>query len=403
MTTAGPAALLTLDDLFAPEELERALQEKLVREQRSTDGGLSILNYTELAVYGRAWTDVTRACRGLVVERATGRVVARPWPKFFNHGERAGEGLDLTAPVEVTDKLDGSLGILHVGLDGRPAVATRGSFTSEQAVHATALYRERYDGAWRPADGVTHLFEIVYPGNRIVVDYGDQDDLVLLGGVRIATGALLGPREIVDADGWPGPVAHTFGHRTLAEALAAAPRPNSEGLVVRYLAGEHADTMVKIKQADYVTLHRLVTGMTARRLWERAAVWAVLAAAPATPHRRIAQVLHLDAAEIAAIAGTGPDWREQLERTAPEEFTDWITATVAALEEEVAGIRETVEAEARAWRGTERRDVAQAIARHPYRGLVFAALDGKPYEAQAWATIRPAAERPFRSISEEVA
>ena len=46
-------------------------------------------------------------------------------------------------------------------------------------------------------------------------------------------------------------------------------RPNAEGIVVRYLAGPDAGLMVKIKQDDYVLMHRLITGMNARVIWER--------------------------------------------------------------------------------------------------------------------------------------
>ena len=130
----------------------------LVRVQRHPTLPLRIFNYTEQAVFGRHWTAVTRTCRGLVAA-ADGRIVARPWPKFFNHGELATEALDLAAPVEVTDKADGSLGILYPVPNGH-AVATRGSFTSEQALHATSTFVDRYAGRWSPLPGWTHLFEI---------------------------------------------------------------------------------------------------------------------------------------------------------------------------------------------------------------------------------------------------
>lgn len=38
---------------------------------------------------------------------------------------------------------------------------------------------DRYS-AWTPPTGHTVLFEIIYPENRIVVDYGEMEDLVLL-------------------------------------------------------------------------------------------------------------------------------------------------------------------------------------------------------------------------------
>lgn len=42
-------------------------------------------------------------------------------------------------------------------------------------------------------------------------------------------------------------------------------RPNAEGLVLTLM---RTDDRVKIKQADYVALHRIVTGLNARTVWE---------------------------------------------------------------------------------------------------------------------------------------
>lgn len=43
---------------------------------------LTVYNYTNSCQYTRAWTPVTTAARGLVVDDA-GNVIARPWAKFF--------------------------------------------------------------------------------------------------------------------------------------------------------------------------------------------------------------------------------------------------------------------------------------------------------------------------------
>ena len=248
-----------LNDVFDPAELASAVQTGHVRLQRHPSRPLTIYNYTEAGQYAGAWTPVTLACRGLVVD-AAGAIIARPYRKFFNHSEVHAPQLDAAAEVLVTDKADGSLGIIYHDGDG-PAVATRGSFASDQALHATELLRARY-GGFVPPTGLTVLVEIIYPGNRIVVDYDGLDDLVLLGAVDIATGRTYGPAAVPT---WPGPVVETFGYATFAEALAAPPRAGREGLVVHFTA---ADQRVKIKYADYVRLHRLVTGLTARTVWD---------------------------------------------------------------------------------------------------------------------------------------
>lgn len=151
-----------------------------------------------------AWNPATLLCRGLIVD-AHDRIVARPFPKFFNWEEkqtadrlraaagRAGGGGDEAKHrLEVYEKLDGSLGILYF-YGGRPAIATRGSFDSPQARHATGLlhgapYRAAL-AALNPA--YTYLFEIIYPENRVVVDYGTRNELVLLAVCNTATGDFL--------------------------------------------------------------------------------------------------------------------------------------------------------------------------------------------------------------------
>lgn len=395
--TAG-TELLT--DLVDQDELDDAVGEGLVRLQINADGD-RILNYTEKAVYTRTWTPATRQCRGLIVA-ADGSIVARPWPKFFNYGEHAADALDLNAPVEVTDKMDGSLGILYFTRLGELAIATRGSFGSEQARHATAIFRARYQPAAFAADHAwTYLFEIIYPENRIVLDYGSMDDLVLLGAVHKGTGQTAGPLDAV-CYWWPGPRTSVYPYPTLAAALAAAPRQNAEGLVVRYTAGPHRDTLVKIKQDDYVALHRIITGLTARHLWERLAVWDVHTKTSADI-KRLAQTLRLDPTDIRGILDAGVNWRSEIERTAPEEFTNWISRTCATLAADCSAARAAVEEATKALGWTDRKTAAGLLAKHPQRGMVFAALDGKDYLAQAWLSVRPEAERPYAARSESVA
>lgn len=252
-----------LHDLLDPNDLDRGIADGLITVRESGDGQ-RILNYSDAAMFtDGAWDNpAVRQCRGLIIDNHD-EVVARPWAKFFNHGQTEAGDLDLTAPVEVTDKLDGSLGIIHQAPDGSHRVATRGSFTSDQAIHATTVLGERHPNLTTRC--LTPLVEIIYPANRIVCDYGDMDDLVLLGAVEIHTGAYVGPDLAATMHGWTGPVARTFPYDTLTSALAAEPRPGAEGLCVRFL---EESRIVKIKQEDYVALHKIVTGLSERSVWQ---------------------------------------------------------------------------------------------------------------------------------------
>ncbi|GAB3152592.1 hypothetical protein GCM10027290_43590 [Micromonospora sonneratiae] len=355
--SGGPAGPTRLADILDVTALDAALAEGHVRAQRHPDHPMSIYNYTEACTYGQYWTPVTLACRGLIVDDATGTVLARPFAKFFNHEQPGAPTLRLDAPVTVTDKADGSLGIIYPDPDGTFAVATRGSFASDQARHATAVLRNRY-AHFVPPTGLTVLVEVVYPANRIVLDYRGLDDLVLLGAVEIATGRTHGPEAV---PGWPGPTVEQFGYATLAEALAAPPRDNREGLVVHC---RETDQRVKIKYAEYLRLHRLVTGLTAR------AVWDVL----------------VNGGDLAALVEPLPD-----------EFHIWVRDVVATLTETVedraakieTAYREIVAVLPEGW---SRREFAQAVHGHPERACLFLHLDGKDYRPLLWQHARPSAD-----------
>ena len=345
-----------LADVLDPVELTAAVETGHVRKQRHPSRPYVIYNYTEACQYAAAWTPVTLACRGLIAASDTGEVLARPFSKFFNHTEGHAPVMRLAAPVSVTDKADGSLGVIFPDGDGY-AVATRGSFASAQALHATEVLRTRY-ADFEPPAGLTVLVEIIYPGNRIVVDYGPLDDLVLLGAVDIATGRTYGPEAV---PGWPGPVVESFAYATLAEALAAPPRAGREGLVVHFTG---TDERVKIKYAEYVRLHRLVTGLTARTVWD--------------------------------VLACGGDL-DALTEPLPDEFHAWVRGVATELAGSVDRLAERVEQQYAAIvaglpEGWGRREFAAQAVRSPDRGALFLRLDGKDYRPGLWQLVRPAGD-----------
>ncbi|MDL5199592.1 RNA ligase [Streptomyces sp. ALI-76-A] len=355
-----------IDDLLDPALLARSLDAGYVREQTHPTLPLRIFNYAEKAVFEREWNEVTRQCRGLITDRQ-GRILAGPYAKFFNYSEHPEGTFDLDDKVLVTDKLDGSLGILYPLPDGGHAIAPRGSFASEQALHATQIWQERYADTASIKPGVTYLFEIIFPENRIVCDYGTLDDLVLLGGVDIATGTPLPADELP----WDGPRVDTFAFNTLADALAASPRPGAEGFVLRFPG--HDNTMIKIKQDDYVALHRIITGLNARAVWER-----------------------LGAGDTVAEICDG----------LPDEFHDWVRDVAAELAEQCNEIlAEALEEHQRIVEalpeGRTRKEYAVLASRSPMRAWLFMLLDGRDPSARIFHTLRPEADiRPVNATED---
>jgi RNA ligase len=261
---------------FTRDQLTEAILTGRVTERKHPTLPLYIYNYSPEVQYTNHWDDITLNCRGLILDEDF-NIVARPWRKFFNLGQ-VNLPIQFDDPVEVMDKADGSLGILYPtgpkddayvpGVESY-AIATRGSFASEQAIHATEVWDEKYGFRERMLSdirfsGMTYLFEIIYPQNRIVLDYKDQDDLILLGAVQKSTGYYYGPREAAAFIDWPGPVVEVMPYKSISEALAFTNRPNAEGFVIR----SH-NFMVKLKQPDYLELHRLVTNASPKTVWEQ--------------------------------------------------------------------------------------------------------------------------------------
>ncbi len=136
---------------------------------------ISIYNYSRTCQYENKWDEITKACRGLILDQE-GNVVAKGFDKFFNIEEHNPEEIP-NEPFEVFEKLDGSLGILF-WYQGKWMLATKGSFVSEQAIKGREILK-KYNFEPIPK-GYTTLVEIIYPENRIVCGYGDEESLVVL-------------------------------------------------------------------------------------------------------------------------------------------------------------------------------------------------------------------------------
>lgn len=311
-------------------------------------GELILFTYSPVAAYTRRWNPVERVSRGLIMNATTGEVVARPFDKFFNLGEmEETKEENLPAlPYEVLNKEDGSLGILY-RYNGEYRIATRGAFTSAQALWATERLRQHALDA--SIEGLTLLFEIVYPSNRIVLDYGDFEGLILIGARSIATGEDLSHDELMALGARFGfPVVARISQE-LAECLAErSTMMDCEGWVLRYANG----LRVKIKTEEYLRLHRLVTGLNPRRVHE---------------------VLLLGGEHWATFVAALPDeFRVQVEA--------WAEQINAAVMEKLERVAQAFgQVRAAVGEGADRGTFARcAIGTYPdLRGYLFAMLDGK--------------------------
>ena len=203
---------------------------------------LKLLNYTHRAQSKKNWCGELMIARGLVV-REDGMIVARPLPKFFNDYEL--KGPKPTGPFEVYEKLDGSCIIMGF-YEGKPFFCTRGSFVSDQSIKAEEIYYSKY-GNLELDHAYTYCFEIIYPKNKIVVDYGQTTDLFLFAKIHTATG--------IEA-----PITNT-GFKCVQkldlsqsiEKLKQIDEANKEGFVVKFTEDNFR---MKIKFPSYISLHK---------------------------------------------------------------------------------------------------------------------------------------------------
>jgi len=255
--------MVSIYDIMDAKDLVEMTKGGFVRVQTHPVYPYNIACYTKQAMFERVWNDVTVNCRGLIYHQETGEIIARPFKKFFNYGEPSAPKFAPDDWVTVFDKADGSLGVAYDTPDG-PAIATKGSFTSEQAQHATELLRTKY-GRYQTDDYCTDLFEIIYPENRIVLDYGDTDELRYLGSVVLETGEdywngmLIGYYDI--------PKNHFLisGEFETVVQQIDLHRPNAEGVVI---LNDDTGERLKLKQEDYIELHKVMTGLNERQIWE---------------------------------------------------------------------------------------------------------------------------------------
>lgn len=252
--------------IFTQKQFDQMLADKMVHIHRDNDLPLAVLKYTKPAVYTQTWNDVTMNCRGLVIDTDTGEVLARPYSKFYNYNEPSCPQVDWDEEVVVMNKEDGSLGVY---VEKYNMLCTPGSSKSEQAIEGTKMLRERDD--FTPVKGRTYMFEIIYPELENILDYGDRRDLILLGARDTKTGEVI---DVDDIPEWTGTKVEKIPARTLREAIAMPPRENAEGFVVRFKDG----TMVKVKQQDYVELHRKLSNLSPRLIWEHSYARSMIAA-----------------------------------------------------------------------------------------------------------------------------
>lgn len=257
------------------EFVEKYLTTRLVQVQHHPTFPLDIYTYGRETVHDSAWDAVTMKCRGIIVNRDSEEIVARPFEKFFNFGSTEVPGLT-SEDVETMDeqpviweKVDGFLCTLY-RWEGKNYVASKGSFTSPHAKWATHWIQ---NSAWKDWDLTTHtaIFEGICSSLRIVVDYGKREEMVLLAIIDNETGEefLAEELQLVGKGlNTKTPMLHAINWQEAYQNSYDETLTNVEGYVLTWYKNDRPPFRLKMKFADYLRLHRMVTGVSPKRVLE---------------------------------------------------------------------------------------------------------------------------------------
>jgi RNA ligase len=326
---------------------------------------LSIYNYSRTCQYESKWDDITKMCRGLILDRE-GNVIAKAFNKFFNYEELTLNDIP-EGSFEVFEKLDGSLGILF-WYQGKWILASKGSFISDQSIKGRQILNNKYNVEVLPK-GYTTVVEIIYPENRIVCDYGEDEELVVLSMISNANGKELDYNSMLSINEVSGfPTIKKYDGITDYDTLKSQINGNREGYVIRFKNGFR----MKIKGEEYVRLHRILTGFSNVDIWE--------------------------------YLKDGKDLDELLDRV-PDEFDLWVKNTVKDLNKQFWQIQSSSAGFVDNYRRTrslahipfDKKEFAALVMTQPktLRPIMFSMYDGKKYDEIIWKSLRPKYSKPF--------
>lgn len=240
--------------------------------------------------------------------RPDGTVVSAGFPKFFNYGENAAHDHMVDAfigagKVVFTEKLDGSL-IIRSVVDGVVHLRTRGNHDLGEFTWVRDAIEKDYPAMLDPAIGavgVSYLFEVTSPLNRIVLAYAETK-LTLLARIH------LDDLRVMRPDGYEAALfgATLVSNRGLTPADAKEASATilalrgDEGVVAWCERPDGSFLLSKFKSEWYLRAHALKSFATHDRI--RDYVWS--------------NGINSREEFIAALMSDGVDWETATQHTA---------------------------------------------------------------------------------------
>lgn len=211
---------------------------------------------------GATWTKENLIYRSSLWDK-DGHPVSLSFKKFFNYDEKP----DIfPAPSDLTDaklmeKLDGST-LIFSRYKGHTVIRTRGTVNARMQAngHEIDYLLQKYQKfanhlTLKDTYDVSYVFEWLSPTNRIVLNYGDEPDMVLIAAIHhsdyhMAHQYTLNNFAVIMGLKRP----RTFSYNSVEEMKSAVEvLKDQEGLCVYY---GNEQQIRKVKAAQYLFLHR---------------------------------------------------------------------------------------------------------------------------------------------------
>lgn len=324
------------------KNLHQLIKQGYINKNKHPEHEIFILNYTPKTQYEGFWNETTEQCRGLIINKDE-EIISRCFRKFFNYQEikqKADLLFEHKTPYKIYEKYDGSLGISYF-IKEKPFIATRGSFSSDQSIIANKILQEKNI---KLDPNLTYLFEIISPENKIVVNYGDKKELVLLAIIETKTN-----KELELEYYNPGFFSCDVYEQSIGEILNSK-KENFEGYVVKF----ENNFRFKIKLPEYVRLHKIIFNLSTKEIWQ---------------NLKTNTELNLE--------------------NIPDEIFNWIKKTEKEIKNNYSQTQKDCENLFKEIYCENRKEFAKKALENKYSSILFKMYDNKPYDEIIWEKIKP--------------
>lgn len=329
------------NNLWDLQNLKKHCEEHQVRVIQSSKYPETtvMLHYAEEAHFEQAWTEFNQRCRGLIVNLTDREILAYPFDKFFNLGERpetAYNRLLELGSFDISEKLDGSMIVLFYDkTKGQVVATTKGSFDSEHGVVATELIPPHLQSQTLLQE-FTLMFELIDKRFRIVVDYarrGYPEGLYLIGVRHRPSNRLLTFSEVKQfAGAYNLRTFKTYDVPSLDRLLHIVQSLPvfEEGFVLRFTN----DLMVKVKGPAYLQAHKFISHLSPKSILEAlqdGVAGELVKIAPEEYREEVQQHIEKFSRERQQLEDEIQSYFEKAPKESRKEFAIWVQAEVPPL------------------------------------------------------------------------